>query len=233
MCSAIPSICFCAVNPSASVSSKSRSPTVSRPRRSEPAGVTDSTPFGYLLMCSMIAAAAVLGGIEAKPSSRSLVVLQPPSECSARSSRRNPACLAACLPWRLLHVGHGRRFEVGPQKRNFLRSKRLQVQEYRAAWPDISSAASAAGCNRRSSGSLQMCSAIRSPMPGSSSSLPASLRKLFDRLVHAGDQLGRLLISPIAPDDRAIDLQQLRGFSEDLREGLVVHAGDYKARCAS
>ena len=40
------------------VTSKSRSPTVSLPRRNEPAGVTLSTAFPTLLICSAISLAA-------------------------------------------------------------------------------------------------------------------------------------------------------------------------------
>ena len=58
MCLASASTCFCEVCPSASVTSKSRSPTVSFPRRNEPAGVTDSTAFPAFLMCAITAAAA-------------------------------------------------------------------------------------------------------------------------------------------------------------------------------
>src|SRR6266446_2834916 len=58
MCLARASTCFCEVCPSAKVTSKSRSPTVSLPRRSEPAGVTDSTAFPAFSMCAAMASAA-------------------------------------------------------------------------------------------------------------------------------------------------------------------------------
>ena len=48
MCSATASMSFCLSWPGRMVTSRSRSPTVSLPRRSEPAGVTDSTGFARL-----------------------------------------------------------------------------------------------------------------------------------------------------------------------------------------
>ena len=51
MCSATASMCFCLSLPGLIVTSKSRSPMVSRPRRSEPAGVTDSDLLRTLCRC--------------------------------------------------------------------------------------------------------------------------------------------------------------------------------------
>ena len=77
-----------------------------------------------------------------------------------------------------------------------------------------------------------MCSTMRSPMPGKLFELSRLFGKLLDRFMHAGNQLGGFFVGSVAADDRAVDFQELGGFAENACEGLVVHAGDYKARRA-
>ncbi len=46
----------------------------------------------------------------------------------------------------------------------------------------------------------------------------------FDRFGQAGDQFGGFLITAIAADDGAVDLQQLRGLAQDARDLPILHA---------
>ncbi len=45
----------------------------------------------------------------------------------------------------------------------------------------------------------------------------------FDRFGQAGDQFGGFLITAVAPDDGAVDLQQLRGLAQNARDLPVFH----------
>ncbi len=45
----------------------------------------------------------------------------------------------------------------------------------------------------------------------------------FDRFGQAGDQFGGFLITAVAPDDGAVDLQQLRGLAQNARDLPIFH----------
>jgi len=43
--------------------------------------------------------------------------------------------------------------------------------------------------------------------------------------MHPCDEFGGFFVRSVPPDNCAVDLEKLCGFSEDSREGFVVHAG--------
>ena len=49
--------------------------------------------------------------------------------------------------------------------------------------------------------------------------------KLLDRFGQAVNQLRRLLVAPVAPNDRAVNFQKLRRIAENPRNLLIVHSG--------
>ena len=60
-----------------------------------------------------------------------------------------------------------------------------------------------------------MCSAMLSPMPGSSRSFFVVLGDLFDALGHAEEQLRDFFVAAVAADDGAVDFKQLRRLAQD------------------
>ena len=68
-----------------------------------------------------------------------------------------------------------------------------------------------------------MCSAIPSPMPGSSLSFLSSCGDFFDALRHAVEQLGYFFVAAVAPDDRAVNFEQLRRLAQYLCDVSIFH----------
>src|SRR5258708_18979378 len=48
-------------------------------------------------------------------------------------------------------------------------------------------------------------------------------RQILDGFVHSGNQLRGFLVTAIAPNDGAVDLEELRGVAKDAGNRLVVH----------
>ena len=68
-----------------------------------------------------------------------------------------------------------------------------------------------------------MCSAMPSPMPGSSREFAFVLGDLLDALVQAVEQLGDFFVAAIAADHGAVDFEQLRRFLENFGDFSVFH----------
>src|SRR5689334_14466756 len=223
MCSARASTCFCEVNPSASVTSKSKSPTVSLPRRSEPAGVTESTPFPAFLMCSAIASAASsavlikkrpVDFLKTSTAFRIFCSLFSPNPGTSRSFC-SLASLSTSATVAALKFDHRKATFFGPSDCNCSTSRivagyffqQLLAQRIIARLPDL----------------LQL---LDHPFADSRQlfELFRLFHELFDRFRQTVNQLSSLFIAAVPADDCAINFQKLRGVAQDSCDLLVVHS---------
>ena len=226
MCAATASMSFCLSRPGLMVTSRSRSPTVSLPRRSDPAGVTDSTASPTFGNVGAQLLRFVIRHIKPHPSRAGQVLellggLQDVL-LALFAEARQVAQLAFAR--QLFDALDRPDFEVAPEKRDFLRSQRLQLQQVeqrrRIFLQQLLAQAVVAGLENFVD---VLGHAVADA--GQFLELFRILGDIFDALVDAVEQLGDFFVAAVAADDRAVDFQQLRRLAQDSGDFPIFHDG--------
>ncbi len=221
MCSKMASTDFCEYFP-AGMTMKSRSPMVSLPRRSEPAGVTEAICLPDRLNVRGDLLGRGFGGVDAEPA-RGLFEEFDRAQNILFGFFAEAGNVAQFLLARQFgNVFHGPGFEILPEKCGLLGAEALQRQNVEQGWriffQQLLAQAVIAG--------LQDFVDVLGHIVADAGKLGeffAILREFLDAFVEAVDQLGGFFVAAVAPDDRAVNFEQLRRLVQYPRNLPIFH----------